>query len=140
MIPMLILSFAFAEAPSDRIGFTLLEQMYGNGQNVVFSPVSLSFSLCMAAEGAEGQTREEIQRLTSLHGGDDAALITGLSAKGIRIANAAFVADDQPILDGWRNTVTGAYAGEIFPLGSQEALIHGYSKGRMDCWDTHRAI
>ena len=76
----------------------------------------------MAAEGAEGQTREEIQRLTSLHGGDDAALITGLSAKGIRIANAAFVADDQPILDGWRNTVTGAYAGEIFPLGCQEDI------------------
>ena len=122
MIPMLILSFAFAEAPSDRLGFTLLEQMYGNGQNVVFSPISLSFSLGMASEGAAGQTREEIQRLISLPSGDAAALITGLSAKGIRIANAAFVANDQPILDGWRNTVTGAYAGEIFPLGSQEDI------------------
>ena len=122
MIPMLILSFAFADTPADHLGFMLLEQMYGDGQNVVFSPVSLSFSLGMAAEGAAGQTREEIRCLTSLPSGDAAALVTKLSAKGIRIANAAFVADDQPILDGWRNTVTGAYAGEIFPLGSQEDI------------------
>ena len=60
MIPMLILSSAFAEAPADHLGFMLLEQMYGDGQNVVISPVSLSFSLGMAAEGAAGQTREEI--------------------------------------------------------------------------------
>ncbi len=122
MIPMLILSFAFADTPADHLGFMLLEQMYSDGQNLVFSPVSLSFSLGMASEGAAGQTREEIQRLISLPSGDAAALITGLSAKGIRIANAAFVANDQPILDGWRNTVTGAYAGEIFPLGSQEDI------------------
>ncbi len=122
MIPMLILSFAFADTTPDHLGFMLLEQMYSDGQNLVFSPVSLSFSLGMASEGAAGQTREEIRRLISLPSGDAAALITGLSAKGIRIANAAFVANDQPILDGWRNTVTGAYAGEIFPLGSQEDI------------------
>ena len=28
MISMFILSFAFAEAPADHLGFTLLEQMY----------------------------------------------------------------------------------------------------------------
>ena len=122
MIPMLILSFALAEAPADHLGFMLLEQMYDEGQNLVLSPVSLSFSLGMAAEGAAGQTREEIQRLTSLHGENAAAMITGLSAKGIRIANAAFAAGDLPILENWRNTVTGAYAGAIFPLGSQEDI------------------
>ncbi len=122
MISMFILSFAFAEAPADRLGFTLLEQMYSDGQNLVFSPVSLSFSLGMAAEGAAGQTGEEIQRLINMHGEEAAGLITGLSAKGIRIANAAFTADELPILESWRITVTGAYAGEIFPLGRQEDI------------------
>ena len=140
MIPMLILSFAFAETPSDRLGFTLLEQMYSDGQNLVFSPVSLSFSLGMAAEGAAGQTREEIQRLTSLHSEDAAAMITGFSVKGIKIANVAFAAEDLPILNDWRNKVIGHTPERSSPSTVRRTSIPGFGKRRMDCWNTHLEI
>jgi len=122
LVPMMIWSFALAETPANHMGFMLLEQMYGDGEDLVLSPVSLSLSLGMAAEGAAGSTGEEIKRLTGLNSKDAAALITGLSAKGIRIANAAFAADDLPILDNWRDTVSGSYAGEVFPLGRREDI------------------
>ena len=122
MILMLSLSCAVAEAPANRLGFTLLEQMYTDGQNVILSPVSLSFSLGIASEGAAGPTKEEMVRLAGLQDGDPAASIAGLSAKGFRIANAAFIADDLPVLEDWRSAVAGTYGGGIFPLGSQAEI------------------
>lgn len=99
MILALILTCALgarAEAPEavpagNALGFAVLEALCDGSENQVISPVSLAYALAMTAQGARGETRQEI--LDAL-GAEDAGQVSGLmeplADAGLRQANAAF--------------------------------------------------
>jgi len=65
LVMFMLASTACAEegetvVPGNRLGFEALRVLNDGTQNRVFSPVSLSYALAMAAQGAEGETQEQI--------------------------------------------------------------------------------
>ena len=49
-----------APAPGEKLGLNLLSMLHVTGENTILSPQSLTLALGMAAEGAQGNTLEEI--------------------------------------------------------------------------------
>ena len=97
----MLVSLAAAEG-SD---FRLLQSLYADGKNTVFSPVSLYAALGMAAEGAKGATRDELLSLIS----------EDLSPE-IASANAVFAAPDVVLLDDYKSALDEKFAAELFTL------------------------
>ncbi len=85
---MMLAATACAEVPGNQLGFEMLRAAYDEEENLVLSPLSLSYALAMAAQGAKGETRQEI--LSALEA-DDPADIAGLDIDSLRCANAAFL-------------------------------------------------
>ena len=130
-LALLALPFAGAEAASaagSQLGFELLRELNDGSGNRVLSPVSLAFALAMAAEGAEGETREE---LLGALGADDpesvGALAGALEAAGLKAANAAFAAGGAAISEDYAAALAGAFGAEWFEAG--EGLA-----GRINQW------
>ena len=76
-------------APGEMLGMQLLSMLHVSGENTIISPRSLALALGMAAEGAKGETLDEI--LAAL-GAENAAEISEGSIDGIKEANAVFTA------------------------------------------------
>lgn len=130
-LALLALPFAGAEAASaagSQLGFELLRELNDGNGNRVLSPVSLAFALAMAAEGAEGETREE---LLGALGADDpesvGALAGALEAAGLKAANAAFAAGGAAISEDYAAALAGAFGAEWFEAGDGLA-------GRINQW------
>ena len=105
-----------AEEPStvgEKLGFTLLKELYAGGGNVMLSPASLALALGMAAEGASGETLEQI--LAAL-GTQDASELSGAVPEEISSANAAFVAQGLPLKEDYVNRLDGNYGAERFEI------------------------
>ena len=82
-------------APGTRMGFEVLKMVYDGEQNQVVSPVSLACALAMAAQGAEGATRQELlDALEAERAEDVAAMIQPLTDAGLKLADAAFLVND----------------------------------------------
>ena len=98
---ILLLSCAAAEFND----FALLEKLHVSGKNTVFSPLSLYAALGMAADGAEGLTRDEL------------LAVIGEAASGeIKSANAAFLAPDVSLTDTYQAILHEKYAAGHFPI------------------------
>jgi len=97
----MLTSFAAAESGD----FKLLQTLRAEGKNTVFSPVSLYAALGMAAQGANGVTRDEIL-----------ALISENSSPEINSANAVFAAPDVVLLDAYQSAIDEKFAAEYFPI------------------------
>lgn len=92
-------------AAAEDVSFALLKQLYIPGGNTVFSPVSLHAALGMAAEGANGVTRDEL-----------IALISEASSEELKSANAVFLAPDVALKDAYRAAIDQKYAAESFAI------------------------
>lgn len=104
-------------------GLQILAMMSDGKDNVVFSPVSLYFALAMLRDGAEGETREEINNIVDIDDADSIIDIQNkLKANGLKIANAAFVKKDTKLRDGYQQVLRNVYDGELFELKSAEAI------------------
>lgn len=100
MILILTLTFALgarAEEPEkasvgNALGFAVLEGLCDGTENQILSPVSLTYALAMAAQGAQGDTKQEI--LDAL-GVEDLSWaseqLASLADAGLKQANAAFL-------------------------------------------------
>ena len=125
---------ALAQAPGNRLGVRALEAMNDGRGNRAVSPASLMLALAMAAEGAEGETRSEILTTLELEDLSDlTALADALSGAGLKIANAAFVRPDLPVLDAYRETLLSGYDAEWMELdGAAQARINEWVSRKTD--------
>ena len=116
-------SIALADQPMNQTGFALLESFYDGEYNCAVSPVSLALALSMVSQGAAGDTQAQIDHLTGLTDAKTAkSLQDELCARGFKIANAIFVADDLEMKEDWLTVIKDSYDGEAFPFGTAEAL------------------
>lgn len=103
----------------NTMAFRFLKQMY-DGKNLVLSPLSLQYALAMAANGAGGETLQEI--IDFLGYGDDG--IEALNAYNkkmleqlpavdldvnLKVTDALLVNEDFPLLPAFQNKVQGSY-------------------------------
>lgn len=106
-------------AAGNRMSFRLLEQMF-DGENLVCSPLSLQYALAMTANGAGGETLQEI--IDFLGYGEDGigalneycrALLEQLPAVDLdvklKVTDALIVNDDFPLLPSFKTTVEENY-------------------------------
>lgn len=121
LVVMLLVSAACAEeaevkdaAAGNRLGFEVLRELSDGTENQVFSPVSLAYALAMAAQGAEGETKQEI--LDALGGdvADVASMTQALAAAGQKLANAAFVAGDGAFEEAYIDALQEQFGAEWF--------------------------
>ena len=106
-------ALAEASPAGEKLGFALLKELYAGGGNVMLSPASLALALGMAAEGASGETLEQIQ--TAL-GVEDLSGLSGVVPGEISSANAAFAAQGLPLDGAYVDRLSEAYGAEWFDL------------------------
>ena len=114
----LLCGWALAEPASagEGLGFALLKELHAGGGNVMLSPASLALALGMAAEGASGETLEQIQ--TAL-GVEDLSGLSAVVPGEISSANAAFAAQGLPLKDDYIDRLSEAYNAEWFDLDAE---------------------
>lgn len=130
---MLCVSFACAEMPKQHFGFEVLREVY-TGENQVISPVSLAYALGMAAQGAEGETKQEILDLLGVDDVYDLAeLQKVLEEKGLEQANAAFLAGDMVPREEYVKALEKMFGAEWFEnKGNTVAKINTWVKKHTD--------
>ncbi len=92
-------------ALADRtFGFALFKEMYQDGENLVFSPYSLSSAMTMVWNGAKGSTKTEIAKALSLSrlkiadiSSGSLNLMEALAGDEMKIANGLFIANTAQI-------------------------------------------
>ena len=101
------------------MAFRFLNQMY-SGENIVLSPLSLQFALAMAANGAEGETLQEIIDFLG-YGDDGIEALNAYSKKlleqlpavdldiKLKLTDALLVNKEFPLLPAFRQTVQQNY-------------------------------
>lgn len=107
-------------------------------ENFVFSPLSIAFAFAMARAGAKGETAQQLDRLFGFPHGRDAAFnkLTGALATAsapplpsptpgkkkrdpkpappiLTLANALFVQNGYPLVDGFLRTLTEQYGSQV---------------------------
>lgn len=113
---MLLTGAALAETVASHLGFEALRLLYDGEQNQVVSPVSLAYALAMAAEGAEGETRQEILDALGAESADEvAALQEALTDAGLRQANAAFLTGEMVPKDEYAAALEEKFGAKWFP-------------------------
>ncbi len=99
----------------NRLGAKALHLLYDGQNNCFLSPVSLQFALWLVADGAEGETRDEI--LSALQTQKDApSLMQALRRSGLRMANAAFASDRISLKESYLQDIRQRFEAEVFPL------------------------
>ena len=110
-------------APGNELGLKALIELWDGKSNCFVSPVSLGYALSLAAVGAEGQTRDELlDALCAQNAETIAQLNRPLRASGLKIANAAFVAERVPLKDGYKNKLGDVFDAALFPLDDPERV------------------
>lgn len=131
MMLALLMGGAIAEAaPGEKLGMELLSMLHVRGENTILSPLSLTFALGMAAEGAQGATLDEI--LAAL-GVQDASEISAGSIEGLKDANAAFVSPYLSLKPEYVEKLNERYGAEWFGMdGDVVAKVNDWVKDHTD--------
>lgn len=119
-----------APAPGEKLGMELLSMLHVSGENTLISPRSLALALGMAAEGAQGETLDEI--LSAL-GVEDVSGISSGSIEGLKDANAAFVAPGLSLKAEYMEKLNERYGAEWFDMdGDVVAKVNEWVKEHTD--------
>lgn len=142
-------------AADNRFGFELLNKVTNSAddqQNLMISPMSVSLALAMLYNGAEGDTRQQMQDMLHKSGlsPDDVnqsykELVSGLESHDpkveLSIANAIFYRNDFSVKDDFISTNQNYYSAEVAGLdfsNSEKTLqtVNGWvntkTKGKID--------
>lgn len=119
---------------SNKLAYTLLEKTCGDGAGNVFeSPLSLTTALAMLANGAEGETRQQlldaldVDNIDALNNTFSILSSRLPSADGrvrLNIANSLWVGNGFPVLPEYQTLLRDFYAADIFNIerGSKSAM------------------
>ncbi len=104
-------------------GFNAAALLYTQDANLALSPVSIELALCMAREGAAGETANEMAQALRLSGLTDEqitaackSLMWRANTGGMEAANAIWLLPDYAYNEEFVNTCTGDYMSDVFPL------------------------
>ena len=95
--------------------------METNRNNLIYSPLSIKYALYMLREGANGQTKEEIEKLLK-----DSTLTTYENyEKNLSLANALFIRDTYKnyVLDSYKTKLETDYKAEVIYDAFKKANI-----------------
>ena len=122
-LALLLCGAALAEGvPGNRLGYKVLAWLSGGERNAFVSPVSLAAALAMAAEGAQGETRDKLLKALEAEDTDQVAKLAGLLAEsGVGAANAAFIAPGVELLPAYADRLD-AWGAACFPLESAQGV------------------
>jgi serpin B len=117
---------------NNRFAFDLYSKLSEEGENLLFSPWSISTALAMTYEGARGKTAEEMAATLYLEKDDDirrssfAAVHKQLNHEDmeckLHTANALWVQKDFQLLDEYTDVIQKYYAGETTNVDFKKAL------------------
>lgn len=117
-------------APSEQLGWDLLSMLHISGENTILSPQSLALALGMAAEGAQGETLEEI---LDVLGVQDVSEISAGNIDGLKDANAVFAAPGLSLKPGYVEKLNERYGAEWFDMdGDVIAKVNDWVKEHTD--------
>ena len=103
----------------NAMAFRFLQQMY-EGKNIILSPLSLQYALAMTANGASGETLQEIIDFLG-YGADGIDALNAYSKKlleqlpavdldvTLKVTDALLVNDKHPLLPSFQQTVQDSY-------------------------------
>lgn len=118
----------------NQLGLDVLHQLYLYDQQALFSPVSLTYALAMAAAGARGDTLDELLATLDI---DELSLdalgiaADSLNVRGAKSANAAFVSSDIALQDAYLGSLRGrAGRGNFSPFPSWKTQKTKSTPGR----------
>ena len=100
-------------APGEQLGLNLLSMLHVSGENTILSPLSLALALGMAAEGAAGETLQEI---CAILGVEDVSEISAALPEGLKSANAAFTAPELSLKQAYVDRLSEAYLAQWFEM------------------------
>lgn len=100
-------------ANRSAFGFEVIREIYREGENIVFSPMSLEIALSMAADGADGDTLSEI--LTAMQCASTDEILADISSY-VHSANAAFTSEKMEVRQDYIERLNDAYGAEWFAI------------------------
>ena len=137
VLVLMLCGCALAErVPGNWLGFQVLAQLSDGNHNVIVSPIGLTWSLAMAADGAAGETRARLLKALDLNEPEDAAaLAESMKDTGLRWANAAFADPGLKLLPDYVERLNTVYGAPCFPLNDQseaDAWVSEQTEGLLD--------
>jgi len=117
-------------AANNQFAFELYDKYKDNGQNVFFSPYSISAALAMTYEGAKGETKEEMKNVFHFPEIDVlrpnfAKIYNGINkgdkAYELKTGNALWAQKDYAFSEDYISTVRDYYGGEARNLDFKNA-------------------
>lgn len=132
-LTLLILPAAHAEVSSDPVisernaPLRILNQLYTGQNTLVFSPLSLSAALHMAAEGASGETRTQLDAFL-MDSRPEWDILEDLRFSGVTMANVAFLRPDFVLLESYEDVLSDIYD------ASPEQMVPGNVMNQVNDW------
>lgn len=128
LMALMLMGSALAEVPDFRFGFDALRETCDGTQNQVISPLSLAVAMAMAAQGAEGETYQQIMDVL---GFADTAQISeiqeAMAGTGLRQANAAFLAGEMTPKEEYMDELVQMFGAKWFmPEETSVDRINGW--------------
>ena len=127
---------------SNASGLDIFSRLYAvrNGKDVSFSPLSLSLAFAMAAEGAEGDTYQEIgtalgwggatrEELGSFYKKMTEGLAKADPKVSLTSSNSLWAAPDLPLKDGYKKLLGEYFAAESYQVDFTAAATLGKING-----------
>ena len=114
---------------NNQFAWNMFSHIIDEKGNTIVSPLSASFAMCMAADGANGETRDEIYRALGFENSNSADVngymhklstqLMSLDPKTtVSIANSLWYNKSYNILDSYISSLNTSYNAEVFPLNS----------------------
>ncbi len=119
--------------PEKNAPLKLLDKLYDGQNMLVYSPLSLSVALGMAAEGAAGETRAQLEEFLGERR-PDWMLLEDLRFFDVHLANTAFLREDIVLLDEYTDTLKDTYDAEPIPMetGNVKNQVNSYVSENTD--------
>ncbi|PRO67209.1 serpin family protein [Alkalicoccus urumqiensis] len=131
---------------TQTFGWNLFDHLLQEEENQLLSPASISTALAMTMAGADGETKQEMTEVLSLHGLEDEeidasfqALITLLEDTGsdveLAIANSIWKREDYGFDDTFIEKMEEEYQAQVEPLTDEEPIndwISGQTNGLIE--------
>jgi serine protease inhibitor len=142
--PIKTLDSGFVSA-INTFGFKTTGTLYGTGENLALSPVSIELALAMTRTGAAGDTAKEMANALSLEGLSDEqiekackSLMWRANTGGMKAANSIWVDESYPFSKDFISGCTDNFMADVEPLvipGAMDSINKWASdntKGKID--------